>query len=120
MHAVLSRSKYARYSGTLQAGDFVETPSLLLEHWCWVPEVLKKLSRHYKNDAKIPDNLINHIIRSRQVDGRMLTMFQVVIATFDLTVFTPASQKDAQEMDLAEIWYDLTCKIGGIQGPENW
>jgi len=81
-HGLLSRTRYARFHGTAVARDFVEAPSQMLENWsvshchlrgavgqtgcvrrCWEPEVLKKMSSHYKTQAPLSDDLIAKIIK---------------------------------------------------------
>ncbi len=43
----MSRTRYCRFHGTNLLPDFVEMPSLMLENWCWTPDVLAALSTHY-------------------------------------------------------------------------
>ena len=79
-HGLLSRTRYARFHGTAVARDFVEAPSQMLERWsvaysswyslgpsggvrCWEPEVLKKVSSHYKTQEPLSDDLIGKIIK---------------------------------------------------------
>jgi len=38
---------YSAFHGSHVARDFIEIPNIMLENWIWVPEVLKKLGRHY-------------------------------------------------------------------------
>ena len=82
-HELLSRTRYSRFHGTTVALDFAEAPSQMLENWsdmflfsemwrltwngshfrCWEPEVLKKMSSHYKTQDPLPDDLITKIIK---------------------------------------------------------
>jgi Zn-dependent oligopeptidase len=59
----LNITRYARFHGTNVARDFVEAPSQMLENWCWEPEVLKKMSSHYKTKEPLSDDLIKKIIK---------------------------------------------------------
>ena len=45
------------------ARDFVEAPSQMLENWGWEPKVLKKISSHYKSQDRLPDDLIEKLIK---------------------------------------------------------
>jgi Zn-dependent oligopeptidase len=62
-HGLLSKTKYGRFHGTAVARDFVEAPSQMLENWCFEPEVLKKMSSHYKTQEPLSDDLITKIIK---------------------------------------------------------
>lgn len=35
----------------------------MLENWCWVPAVLKKMSSHYKTKEPLSDELIDKIVK---------------------------------------------------------
>jgi Zn-dependent oligopeptidase len=103
----------------MNAYDFIEVPGLLLEKWCWLPDQLKKLSGHFKSSKPIPDDLINNIIRARNADERMLDPLQIAIAAFDLAIYTPASQEDAEEMNLQVLWSKITSEVTGLKYAEN-
>ncbi|KAF8128578.1 mitochondrial endopeptidase [Boletus edulis] len=85
---LLSRTRYSRFHGTTAAIDFAEAPSQMLENWCWEPEVLKKMSSHYKTQDPLPDDLIAKIIKSRYFNVGLFYLRQVVWATFDLIQIT--------------------------------
>jgi Zn-dependent oligopeptidase len=119
LHATLSRPTHAWYSGTKNAYDFGEVPGLLLEKWCWLPDQLKKLSGHFKSSKPIPDDLVNNIIRARNANEKMLDPFQIAIAAFDLAIYTPASQKDAEEMNLQVLWSKINSELLGFKYAEN-
>jgi Zn-dependent oligopeptidase len=62
-HGLLSKTKYARFHGTSVARDFVEAPSQMLENWCWEPQVLQKMSSHYKTNEPFSKELVDKIIQ---------------------------------------------------------
>jgi thimet oligopeptidase len=48
LHFLLSKAEYMSQSAFKTKMDFVEAPSQLLEHWCWNPRILGKITKHYK------------------------------------------------------------------------
>jgi hypothetical protein len=49
----------------------------------------------------------------------MLDLFQITIAAFDLAIYTPASQKDAEEMNLQVLWSKINSEVTGLKYTEN-
>lgn len=48
IHNLVSKTRYSRFHGTSGLFfDFGEMPSMMLENWCWIPEVVRELSCHY-------------------------------------------------------------------------
>ena len=61
LHSLLSRTQYQHMSGTRAAMDFVETPSHLMEHFCWdVSFVQTALAAR-----PLPDDLVQRWQQSR-------------------------------------------------------
>ncbi|MBF0501535.1 MAG: Zn-dependent oligopeptidase [Candidatus Riflebacteria bacterium] len=89
LHNLFSLSPYESFSGTSVDQDFVEAPSTLLENWVWRPEVLKRVSGHYKNhDEKLPDDLIKRMIDNRNFDAGMFQLRQLFFSIFDMNIHT--------------------------------
>jgi len=44
---------------------------------------------------------------------------QVALATFDMVVHTPATQKEADDMNATEIYNRILCEITGLEGPKT-
>ncbi|KAF7314194.1 Metallopeptidase MepB [Mycena kentingensis (nom. inval.)] len=85
-HGTLSRTKFGKFHQNAIARDFIEAPSQMLENWCWEPEVLKKMSRHYTTNEPLPDHLINKIVNARYVNIGLGYLRQVFYAKFDMRV----------------------------------
>lgn len=47
MHDLVSRTRYARFHGYNVPLELGEGIGMMLEQWCWLPDVLQRLSRHY-------------------------------------------------------------------------
>jgi len=114
-HGLLSRTRYARFHGTNVARDFVEAPSQMLENWCWEPEVLKKMSSHYKTQEPLSDDLIAKIIKSRYVNVGLYYLRQLFFANFDLSVHNNSL---AVNTDYTKLWNELREQISLVQGGE--
>ncbi|KAJ7366807.1 metallopeptidase MepB [Mycena albidolilacea] len=125
-HGLLSQTKFAKFHGTKVARDFVEAPSQMLENWCWEPEVLEKMSSHYKTKQPLSPALIEKIIKrwtsicygcnllnrihSRYVNVGLFYLRQVFFAKFDIKVHT-----DQESEDYTLLWNSLREKISLVK-----
>jgi len=76
------------------AWDAVELPSQFLENWCWHPESLSLIARHYKNHQPLPDQLLEKMRSAKNFQSGMHTLRQVEFALFDMllhSAFEPAN-----------------------------
>ncbi|CAE6466814.1 unnamed protein product [Rhizoctonia solani] len=103
-HGLLSKTRFSRFHGTRVARDFVEAPSQMLENWCWEPEVLKKMSKHYEKQEPLSDDLIKKLIDSRYVNVGMFYLRQIFLGKFDIQVHTQDSQGTEAEQDYSALW----------------
>jgi len=106
MHQMCARAKFSKFAGTAVERDFVEAPSQMLENWVWEAEALDRMSAHYKTGEKIPRDLLQALIASRNVNEGLLNKRQVVLATFDQTIHT------AEKVNTAEVLKDTNVKMG--------
>jgi metallopeptidase MepB len=113
----------------------------MLESWIWVPDVLKKLGRHYsylsepyrefwrlsknvsnesagdvevKTEEAIPDSLIKDLVKTKSVNGAVEMLKQIHLALFDLAIHMPSSHHMAKEMDISRLWNDMRDEIVGL------
>ena len=132
IHDLVSRTTYSRFHGTNVVRDFVEAPSQMLENWCWTPSQLKSLSQHYsslspeyeaswreqagpdetKPEKKLPDDLIENLIRTKHVNDALFNLRQLHFGTFDMKMHEPKDHAEAESYKISEIFnqigYDLT------------
>lgn len=138
IHDLVSRTQYSRFHGTNTVRDFVEAPSQMLENWCWTPSQLKSLSKHYstispeyyeawkeassdhkgKPDAQIPDDLIQKLIKTKNLNGALFNLRQLHFGIFDMTIHEPKSHADLEKMKMSETYNKLRKEISKIEGPE--
>ena len=91
MHNVCARTKYDLFAGTRVERDFVEAPSQMLENWVWCKESLEKMSKHYKDGSKIPDELLQKLVESRKANAGIFNLRQVMLSAFDQTIHVKVS-----------------------------
>lgn len=109
LHNALTKSKYGAFSGTSVSGDFVEVPSQMLERWAWDPQVLKKISKHYKTGEPLPDDLINRMIAAKNFGAGGAYLRQNFFAQYDMTLHTADKTPDS-----TKLYFDLTKKVRGL------
>jgi len=84
LHGMLSDVTYPLISGTHVAGDFVEFPSQLYEHWAQQPETLSRFALHYKTGEPMPEALIAKLLKARQFNQGWATVEYTASALIDL------------------------------------
>jgi thimet oligopeptidase len=114
LHNALTKSKYGAFSGTSVSWDFVEAPSQLLERWAWNPQVLKKISKHYKTGEPLPDDLIKRMIDAKNFGAAGSYLRQNFFAQYDMTLHTLPKTPDS-----TKLYFDLTRKIRALPLTKN-
>ena len=118
----------------------------MLEHWFWVPEVLRAVCCHYsymspahaeaweagerhakgvehgpvqRPPREIPEALLRAVVRSRFVDAELAELRQLHFAVFDMVVHSPKDREEVLGMDFAALYNRLRTEILLIPGPEG-
>ena len=84
LHGMLSDVTYPVLSGTRVAGDFVEFPSQLYEHWLEQPEILRRFAVHYRTGEPMPEALLEKLARSRRFNQGFATVEYTASALVDM------------------------------------
>ena len=108
LHGMLSDVTYPLISGTHVAGDFVEFPSQLYEHWIKEPEMLRRFALHYKTDQPMPEALIAKLLKARRFNQGWATVEYTASALVDLKLHLDPSPGDVdivafERQELAQI-----------------
>ncbi|PIG85246.1 thimet oligopeptidase [Aspergillus arachidicola] len=138
IHDLVSKTTYSHFHGTETEVDFGETPSQMLENWCWAPSVLRSLSRHYsylsseyfdhwKKQAngepqpqeRMPDAMIESLLRAKHVNGALFHLRQLHFGIFDMVVHDPDSHHIIEELDISAKYNNLLVKILPMDAPEG-
>lgn len=95
LHHLLTRIDHASVSGTRGgAGDAIEFPSTLFEHWALAPESLMLLSGHFLDGQPMPPELLARLQRyTRHFEA--WTLYRLVEqALVDLAIHHPVADDD--------------------------
>ena len=65
LHGMLANTVYEGLSGTNVYGDFVELPSQIMENWAVEKDFLDLFAAHYQTGEKIPAELVQKLIKSK-------------------------------------------------------
>jgi Zn-dependent oligopeptidase len=99
MHTILTRAKYARFSGTSVPRDFVEAPSQMLENWPWDKRVLDSFAADYRDPSKkIPAEILAKLKEARLATEGTRYERQFSFALMDLTLHTQIHDANVQEV----------------------
>ncbi|HKI14529.1 MAG TPA: M3 family metallopeptidase [Roseiarcus sp.] len=94
LHGMLSDVTYPIISGTHVAGDFVEFPSQLYEHWMSEPEMLRRFALHYKTGEPMPEALLSKLITARRFNQGWAAVEYTASALVDLRLHLDPSPGD--------------------------
>lgn len=91
----------------------------MLEYWCWLPEVLKSLSSHWRTGQPIPDDLVDKLVKTKNVNKSIDVGRLLLVGTYDMSIHGPESAEALKAMDLVSLWNQRRADISGIKGPES-
>lgn len=94
MHLLVTSAPYASQAGTNTARDFVEAPSQMFEYWVWEKDVLQKMSKHYATGERLPDDLIDRMIRAKNHAQGYFVLRQLFLGAFDMALHTTVDPVD--------------------------
>ncbi|MEY2563900.1 MAG: thimet oligopeptidase [Verrucomicrobiota bacterium] len=90
LNTIVTRAKFARFSGTNVPGDFVEAPSQMLQNWVWDKKVLDTFAADYIDPAKkIPAETIAKMNDAKLATAGTYYRRQFAMASLDLALHAP-------------------------------
>ena len=137
MHAVLSKTKYTRFSWTWPMmpwpggveQDFLEVPSMFLEKLVYRRDVVEKLSAHYETGAVLDAATIAKLNKAQYFQAGLQWSRFIAMAMFDIEVHSkapPYSCGGKDGLTLEELWATLMTTLGhrdevpGTFMPASW
>jgi peptidyl-dipeptidase Dcp len=88
LHAMLSQCTYMSLSCTNVYRDFVELPSQIMENWAEQKEWLDEVAVNYKTGEKMPESMLNNILKSRNFNSGYASVRQLSFGLDDMAWHT--------------------------------
>jgi peptidyl-dipeptidase Dcp len=88
LHSMLSNCTYQSLAGTNVYRDFVELPSQIMENWAEQKEWLDLVAVHYETGEKMPAELLNNILASRNFNSGYASVRQLSFGIGDMAWHT--------------------------------
>ncbi len=111
LHSIFSNCKYMSLSGTNVYRDFVELPSQIMENWAEQKEWLDSIAVHYETGEKIPDGLLENMLKSRNFNSGFAFIRQLSFGLNDMAWHTlsdsanrPISEIEQEAMAPTELF----------------
>lgn len=105
---MLAQTDFQHIAGTRVAMDFVEVPSILMEYFAKMPDVLASIGVHYKTKQHPPLELIQSQLSRTAISEAYETQSQVQMALLDQAYH---SSQVFQNFDSSQMLYDLSRRI---------
>ena len=88
LHGVFANTRFESLSGTNVWWDFVELPSQFMENFAIEKEFLRTFAFHYQTGERMPDELIDKVIASRNYGAATACLRQVSFGLLDMAYYT--------------------------------
>jgi Zn-dependent oligopeptidase len=82
-HYFFRKSKYYLLNGSSVEPDFIQVPSQIFYNLAWNSDCLKKISNHYQTSAILPHEIIEKIVKTRNIEIGITLKKQVFISVFE-------------------------------------
>ena len=112
LHGLLSDVTYPSVAGTGVAGDFVELPSQLFEHWLTTRQILGEFALHHETGEPMPKALLDKVLAAQTFNSGFQTVEFAASALIDMAFHTAGAIADPMAFEaekLAEL--KMPCEI---------
>ncbi|WVQ85570.1 mitochondrial intermediate peptidase 1 [Cryptococcus sp. DSM 104549] len=116
IHSMIGQTEFHNVSGTRCATDFVELPSILMEHFVSSPSVLATFATHYATGEPLPIPLIQTHLAMDQSLKALETHSQITMALLDQRYH---SIRHGDAVDSTRVWHELQRDVGVIPPVEG-
>lgn len=91
----------------------------MLENWCFEEKVLNLLSCHVDTKEPLPKNLIEKLIKAKNVNEGLMMLRQVYLATLDLTIHGYVYNSDSKNCSKDILESSATSKTESKMVPQT-
>ena len=117
LHHMLTKIDYPEVSGINGVEwDAVELPSQFMENFCWQRETLDLFAQHHETGEKIPDDLFNKMMKSKNYQSAMMMARQLEFSLFDFKVHQNFSSERGG--DILKIMNEVRDEVAVVNPPE--
>ncbi len=117
MHLLLGTNKHRDSSGYYVETDVGEVPSMLLEEWGWKKEMLRLISGHKDDGTKIPEAMLESLVKSRYFMMARKYAFDVTCSIFDWEIHKHPPKSESL---LMSIFADASLRTGMYPGHSQY
>ncbi|KAG5436942.1 hypothetical protein PCANB_001352 [Pneumocystis canis] len=110
LHSMLGRTDFHNVSGTRCATDFVELPSVLMEHFASDVSIIPTFARHVINNSFLSSEYFGNYIKNHSNMHAVETHSQIIMAFLDQEYHTSAPLD--KEFDSTKVLHFLQDKWG--------
>ncbi|CAO0790864.1 unnamed protein product [Mucor circinelloides] len=105
MHSMLGRTDFHNVAGTRCASDFVELPSILMEHFVWHPKVLPLFA-----NGSVSSDAVQAFLKQRKRFSGIEVNSQILMALVDQRYHS--SEVDHPRFSSVTEWHQLQDQVG--------
>lgn len=121
MHSMLGRTRLQNISGTRCATDFVELPSILMEHFARDPRVLKKIGKHHITGQPIPEKVLTNYLQENKFMQHCEIYSQAKMAMLDQELHGQKVIAEFDHLDVVAIYQQLERDLKVlVDDKSNW
>jgi peptidyl-dipeptidase Dcp len=102
LHSIFSNCTYMSLAGTNVYRDFVELPSQIMENWAEEKEWLNQVAVHYETGERIPDEMLENILKSRNFNSGYAFMRQLSFGLDDMAWHTLSDSLNKSVVELEQ------------------
>ncbi|AMD21791.1 HFL065Cp [Eremothecium sinecaudum] len=117
IHTMVGRTELQNTSGTRCVTDFVELPSILMEHFAKDSRVLSTISSHYVTGERVPDELLAEYQQEKRFLQHTETFAQIKMASLDQKVHS----FEGETADAVKLYHEVEKELQVLADTEsNW
>lgn len=122
IHSILGRTNLQTVAGTRCATDFVELPSVLMEHFAQDPSVLALFATHWETNAPLPYEIVAERLALDRKGQGTETETQILLAMLDQSYHSDiplTARQDGGGFNSTAILHEVYDRYGSVREPHE-